>query len=176
SQLLLKNDEKAIQQLYKMYAPALMGIIKRIVTFDEIAEDLLQDSFVKIWKSIKMYDSSKGRLFTWMVNVARNLAIDHLRSKATSKSSKTEDIANIPSSLIDSQSQIIINTDAIGVKKLLNVLKSEQKLIVDMIYFQGYTQAQTSEILNMPLGTIKTKLRLAIQRLRQQFGGLALSI
>ncbi len=166
---LRENKEQALQQLYKMYAPALMGIIKRIVKFDEIAEDVLQDSFVKIWKSIKLYDSSKGRLFTWMANVAKNLAIDQLRSKATIKSSKTDDILNVPSAIIDPQSQINFNTDAIGIKSLLNTLKADQKLIVDMIYFQGYTHVQASEILDIPLGTIKTKLRLSILKLREQF-------
>lgn len=173
---LRENNGKAIRQLYKMYAPALMGVIKRIVTIDEIAEDVLQDSFVKIWKSIQMYDPSKGRLFTWMVNVAKNLAIDQLRSKATIKSSKTDDLLNVSSAIIDPQSQISLNTDTIGVKKLLNVLKSDQQTIVEMIYFQGYTHVQVSEILNMPLGTIKTKLRLAILKLRTQFGELTLTV
>lgn len=166
---LIENNARALQQLYKMYAPALFGIIKRIVKFDEVAEDVLQDTFVKIWKSINLYDSSKGRFFTWIANVAKNLAIDQLRSKATIKSSKTDDIFNICSTLIDPQSQIFINTDAIGVKNLLNTLKADQKLIVDMIYFQGYTHVQVSELLAIPLGTIKTKLRLSMLKLRQQF-------
>ena len=173
---LRQSNAKAMHQLYKMYAPALLGIIKRIVKFDEIAEDILQDSFVKIWKSITLYDSSKGRLFTWMANVAKNLAIDQLRSKANIKSSKTEDILNVSSAIIDSQSQINFNIDAIGIKNLLNTLKTDQKAIVDMIYFQGYTHVQASEILEIPLGTIKTKLRLSILYLRKQFGEVKIPI
>lgn len=169
----LRNSEaKAISQLYKMYAPALMGIIKRIVRFDEIAEDVLQDTFVKIWKSIALYDSSKGRLFTWMANLAKNQAIDQLRSKSATNSSKTDDIITISSALLDYKSFFHLNTDAIGIKNLLYSLKSDQKTIVDLIYFQGYTHIQTSEILNMPLGTIKTKLRLSILALRKHFGEL----
>ncbi len=173
---LSQSDPKAMHQLYKMYAPALFGIIKRIVKFDEIAEDVLQDSFVKIWKSISLYDSSKGRLFTWMANVSKNLAIDQLRSKANIKSSKTEAILNVSSVVLDPQSQINFNTDEIGVKNLLNALKTDQKVIVDMIYFQGYTHVQASEILQIPLGTIKTKLRLSILFLRKQFGEVRMPV
>lgn len=166
---LRESNAKSINQLYKMYAPALFGIIKRIVKCDEIAEDILQDTFVKIWKSIRLYDSSKGRLFTWLANLAKNLAIDQIRSKSAIKASKTDDIFMVAASLIDSQSHAYyLNTDKIGYKNLLIALKPDQKRIIDMIYFQGYTHVQTSEILNLPLGTVKTKLRLAILFLRKR--------
>ena len=152
---LRQSDAKAIDQLYKMYAPALFGIIKRIVKFDEIAEDVLQDTFVKIWKSIQLYDSSKGRLFTWMANLAKNLAIDQIRSKSANNTSKTDDLFNIATEIIDHKAHFHLNTDAIGIKNLLTSLKSDQKLIIDLIYFQGYTHVQTAEILCIPLGSIK---------------------
>jgi RNA polymerase sigma factor (sigma-70 family) len=158
------GHQEAIKQLYKMYSPALMGIIKRIVKFDEIAEDVLQDTFIKIWKSFQLYDPIKGRLFTWMANLARNTAIDQLRSRAGINSAKTTPLA-----IIDHQSCFQPNIDAIGIKNLLIFLKTDQKLIIDMIYFQGYTHVQTSEILNMPLGTVKTKIRLSILSLRSFF-------
>ena len=166
---LRQSDPKAIDQLYKMYAPALFGIIKRIVKFDEIAEDVLQDTFVKIWKSIQFYDSSKGRLFTWMANLAKNLAIDQIRSKSANNTSKTDDLFNIATEIIDHKAHFHLNTDAIGIKNLLTSLKSDQKLIIDLIYFQGYTHVQTAEILSIPLGSIKTKLRLSILSLRKHF-------
>ena len=167
---LRESNAKSINQLYQMYAPALLGIIKRIVKFDEVAEDVLQDSFVKIWKCILLYDSSKGRLFTWMANLAKNLAIDHIRSKSAGNTSKTDDIVNISSEQIDQKSYVNLNTDTIGVKSLISLLKSDQKRIVDMIYFQGYTHIQASELLEIPLGTIKTKLRSSILSLRKHFG------
>lgn len=167
---LVEGNANAINQLYKMYAPALFGIIKRIVKFDEVAEDVLQDTFVKIWKSIRLYDPSKGRLFTWMANLAKNLAIDQIRSKSATNTSKTDDIFSISSEVLDHKSYFHLNIDEIGIKNLLLSLKSDQKRIVDMIYFQGYTHIQTSEILNIPLGTIKTKLRLSILALRKHFG------
>ena len=166
---LKESNASAINQLYKMYAPALLGIIKRIVKFDEVAEDVLQDTFVKIWKSIQLYDQSKGRLFTWMASLAKNLAIDQVRSKSAINTLKTDNILTIPVELIEHKSYFHLNIDAIGVKNLLNLLKSEENRILDMIYFQGYTHIQASEMLNIPLGTIKTKLRLSILALRKHF-------
>ncbi|MES2446693.1 MAG: sigma-70 family RNA polymerase sigma factor [Bacteroidota bacterium] len=159
----------AIKQLYQMYAPALNGIIKRIIKYDEIAEDVLQDTFVKIWKSIGQYDASKGRLFTWMANVAKNMAIDQVRSKAHLNASKTDDIGEVSFGLVEHQSYVNPNMETIGIKQLLGHLKQDQQEIIELIYFKGFTHVQVSEILNIPLGTIKTKLRLAILKLRKYF-------
>jgi RNA polymerase sigma factor (sigma-70 family) len=166
---LKEGDPSAIQKLYKMYAPALNGIIKRIIKYDEVAEDVLQDTFVKIWKSINQYDATKGRLFTWMANVAKNMAIDQVRSKAHLNASKTDDIYEMPIGLIEHQSYVSPNMETIGIKQLLIHLKSDQQEIIDLIYFKGFTHVQVAEMLNIPLGTIKTKLRLAILKLRKYF-------
>ena len=166
---LKEGDPSAIQRLYKMYAPALNGIIKRIIKYDEVAEDVLQDTFVKIWKSINQYDATKGRLFTWMANVAKNMAIDQVRSKAHLNASKTDDIYEMPIGLIEHQSYVSPNMETIGIKQLLIHLKSDQQEIIDLIYFKGFTHVQVAEMLDIPLGTIKTKLRLAILKLRKYF-------
>jgi len=166
----LKNGEQqAIEQLYSMYSASLMGIISRIVKFDEVAEDVFQDTFVKIWKNIEQYDPSKGRLFTWMANLAKNTAIDHVRSKNYTNSVKTDDISKIPTDTLDRGSQIHFNPELIGMKQLINHLKADQKNILNLIYFEGYTHVEVSEKLNMPLGTVKTKIRLSILALRQYF-------
>ncbi|TKC09961.1 sigma-70 family RNA polymerase sigma factor [Pedobacter polaris] len=166
---LKSGNPLAIKRLYKMYAPALNGIIKRIIKFDEVAEDILQDTFVKIWKSINQYDCSKGRLFTWMANVAKNLAIDQLRSKAHLNYSKTDDLGEIPIEIIDHKTYVLINLETIGIKQLLTRLNADEQEIINLIYFKGFTHVQAAEILNTPLGTIKTKLRLAILKLRKYF-------
>lgn len=163
------GDPSSIQQLYKMYAPALNGIIKRIIKYDEVAEDVLQDTFVKIWKSIHQYDATKGRLFTWMANVAKNMAIDQVRSKAHVNASKTDDIYEMPIGLIEHKSYFSPNMETIGIKQLLRHLKADQQEIIDLIYFKGFTHVQVAEMLDIPLGTIKTKLRLAILKLRKYF-------
>ena len=151
-----------------MYSSSLYGIIFRIVQHEEIAEDLLQDTFVRIWNSFSSYDSSKGRLFTWMVNVARNISIDKTRSKDFRNSSKTEDIENNVLSL-EMQSSNTLNPETMGLKELVAKLKPEQKIVLDLVYFRGFTHAEVSEELEIPLGTVKTRLRNAIISLRKVF-------
>ncbi|TCC90635.1 sigma-70 family RNA polymerase sigma factor [Pedobacter frigiditerrae] len=165
----LKNgDTKSIEKLYKMYASSLMGIISRIVKFDEVAEDVLQDTFLKIWKSIAHYDASKGRLFTWMANLAKNTAIDQVRSKNYLKYNVTDEIEDRLTK-IDQENLISINPDRIGLKQLTEKLKQDQFEIIQLFYFEGYTQSEVAKELNIPLGTVKTKLRQSILALRQYF-------
>ncbi|WP_017258248.1 RNA polymerase sigma factor [Pedobacter arcticus] len=165
----LKQQKKiGAEALYSMYSASLMGIIQRVITDNEIAEDVLQEGLVKIWNSIQQYDASKGRLFTWMVNVVRNLSIDKVRSKDYRNHSKNQDLENHVNS-IDIQHNSEYKPELMGVKDLLQKLKPEQKIIVDMIYFQGYTHVEVAEELAMPLGTVKTRLRMGIIELRKYF-------
>ena len=167
--LALKDHEKtAIQALYDMYSGALLGVIFRIVQHSEVAEDLLQDTFIKIWHSADKYDSTKGRLFTWMINIARNLAIDKLRSKDFRNANKNQDIENNVD-FIDQQRKVTFNADTMGLKDMVTALKPEFKSVLDMVYFKGYTHVEAAEELNLPLGTVKTRIRMAIMELRKHF-------
>lgn len=165
---LQQKQKIGAEALYSMYSASLLGIISRIITEREIAEDLLQESLVKIWNSIHQYDKNKGRLFTWMANVARNLAIDKVRSKDFRNHSKNQDIDNHVSS-IDVQNSSSYQPELVGVKDLLVKLRPEQKKIVDLIYFKGYTHVEVAEELEIPLGTVKTRLRMGIMELRKYF-------
>ncbi len=165
---LKRQDTIAIKALYDMYSGALLGVISRIVIHTEIAEDLLQETFVKIWNSAASYDSSKGRLFTWMMNVARNLSIDKLRSKDFKNSAKNQDIENNVD-FIDEQKRVTFNADTLGIKELVTQLKPDFKNVLEMIYFKGYTHVEAAEALNLPLGTVKTRVRMAILELRKNF-------
>ncbi|HEX7367576.1 MAG TPA: sigma-70 family RNA polymerase sigma factor [Pelobium sp.] len=165
----LKQQKKiGAEALYSMYSASLLGIIQRVITDNEIAEDVLQEGLVKIWNSIQQYDPTKGRLFTWMVNVVRNLSIDKVRSKDYRNHSKNQDLENHVNS-IDIQRNSEYKPELMGVKDLLQKLKPEQKIIVEMIYFQGYTHVEVAEELAMPLGTVKTRLRMGIIELRKYF-------
>jgi RNA polymerase sigma factor (sigma-70 family) len=165
----LKNQEKvAIQALYDNYSGALFGVISRIIPQTEIAEDILQETFVKIWHSAQSYDREKGRLFTWMVNIARNLSIDKLRSKDFKNSYKNQNIDNNVD-FIDSEKDIIFNTELVGIKEMVGTLKPEYSKVLNMVYFKGYTHIETAEKLNLPLGTVKTRIRMAIMQLRKYF-------
>ncbi|MES2418404.1 MAG: sigma-70 family RNA polymerase sigma factor [Bacteroidota bacterium] len=165
----LKNrDTLAIRALYDMYSGALFGVISRLVSQTEIAEDLLQETFIKIWNAAESYDSSKGRLFTWMMNIARNLAIDKLRSKDFKNGIKNQDIDNNVD-FIDAQKEVTFNADLLGLKDMVDALKPEFNKVLNMVYFKGYTHAEAAEELNLPLGTVKTRVRMAILQLRKHF-------
>jgi len=165
---LKSQDTLAIQALYDMYSGALLGVISRIIQHTEVAEDLLQETFIKIWNSAGSYDNSKGRLFTWMMNIARNLSIDKLRSKDFKNSNKNQDIENNVD-FIDAQKEITFNADLLGIKDLVTSLKPEFKTVLDMVYFKGYTHVEAAEELNLPLGTVKTRIRMGIMELRKNF-------
>ena len=165
----LKGKETiAIQALYDMYSGALLGVISRIIQQPEVAEDLLQETFIKIWNSADSYDSTKGRLFTWMINLARNLSIDKLRSKDFRNSNKNQDIENNVD-FIDSQRKITFNADTLGLRDMVTALKPEFNDVLNMVYFKGYTHVEAAEELNLPLGTVKTRIRMAIMELRKHF-------
>ena len=156
------------EALYDMYSASLFGIIVRIVQDQALAEDLLQESFIKIWNSFGSYDEKKGRLFTWMVNLARNLTIDKIRSKDFRNNNRNQDIENSVIS-IDEQRSTTINPEVFGVREMVNKLRPEAKAVLDLIYFKGYTHVEAAEELSIPLGTVKTRLRLAIMGLRKLF-------
>lgn len=167
--LSLQHREKiAVEALYDMYSASLFGVISRIINDTAIAEDVLQETFVKIWHSFSSYSTEKGRLFTWMVNIARNLAIDKIRSKDFKNQNKNQEIENNVT-FIDEQRNTVYKPELMGVKDLVQTLKPEQQLIVDLVYFKGYTHVEAAEELGIPLGTIKTRLRMAIQELRKHF-------
>ncbi len=140
-------------------------MIYRILNSDDVAEEVLQDTFLRIWDRIGSYDSGKGRLFTWMLNVARNLAIDKTRSKEISKVRKTDDIDDLVNK-IDRKQQTEQNVDIIGLKEVLGRLSEDQKFVVEHLYLKGYTQSELADEFNIPLGTVKTRLRLALIELR----------
>lgn len=163
----LKNqDQAAFSYLYDNYAGALNGVIHRMIEDTQLAEDILQEAFLKIWNNFKQYDNSKGRLFTWMVNITRNLTIDTLRSKGYKKQQKIFQDENSVSGVRDSAAGSD-RFDTMGLRKQVANLKPDQKIIIDLAYFGGYTQEEISKEMGIPLGTVKTRMRSAIIELRK---------
>lgn len=160
---LQRREQSAFSYLYDQYSGALYSVIHNIVTETEIANDVLQEVFVKIWKQIESYDSSKGRLFTWMLNISRNASIDMLRSRQYQHTKKNQELND---NVYESAGTVSDSTDNIGLKKIVNKLKEDQRVLVELSYFQGYTQDEISKMLNVPLGTVKTRLRKALSELR----------
>lgn len=126
---------------------------------------MLQDVFLKIWDKIESYDAAKGRLFTWMLNLAKNQAIDKTRSREISRENKTSGLENFVSG-VKSGEFAEQKIDSIGVQEILSALPEDQRFIVNQLYFKGYTQSELAEEFNIPLGTVKTRLRLAMIQLR----------
>lgn len=162
---LQRKDRSALEYLYDHYSGALLGVISRIIKREELAEEILQDVFLKIWDRIETYDAAKGKLFTWMLNIARNQAIDKTRSKEFSKGKKTDDIETLVSK-VDKNEFTETQVESIGLLELLKRLPEEQRFVIDQHYLRGYTQAEMAEEFNLPLGTVKTRMRLAMIELR----------
>ncbi len=163
---LQQKDQQVFSYLYDNYAPALNAVIFKLVENRELSEDILQEAFVKIWNNFASYDKTKGRLFTWMLNLTRNLTIDTLRSKSYKKQGKISGDEYVVSNIQDKSSGIE-KFDSLGLVKQLVNLKPDQKQIIDMAYFSGFTQDEISKQLGIPLGTVKTKMRTAILELRK---------
>jgi len=163
---LKSGDQKAMSILYDNYSAALLGVIYRIVDDKEAAEDILQEVFVKIWKSIASYDNTKGKLFTWLINIARNAAIDSTRVKNYNIKKQIQSIDNSVRS-VNRQYNVTTQIDHIGLKAIVEKLRPEYRVLVDKLYFEGYTQEEAAEELDIPLGTIKTRIRAAINQLRE---------
>ncbi len=162
--LLKQHDQAAFSYLYDNYSSSLHGAILGILPDTDTALDILQEVFVKIWKQISAYDVSKGRLFTWMLTIARNAAIDMLRSKNWKNNKRNNELTDESLTLAGSSQT---NTDVIGLRKIVHTLKEEYRVLVELSYFEGYTQDDIAKQLNIPIGTVKTRLRKALIELRQ---------
>lgn len=162
---LLRKEERAFTQLYDMYSKSLFSIITNLIKDREEAEDVLQEVFVKIWKNIDTYNQSKGRLYTWMLNITRNTAIDKLRSKGYNNSQKNLSSDNFVH-LLDDSNKLTNKIDSIGLRDFVNKLKPKCIQLIDLLFFKGFTQQEASEELVIPLGTVKTQNRMCMNDLR----------
>lgn len=167
--LLGNDDKRAISLLYKNYSGALFGIITRTIPNKEVASEVLQDVFLKVWKNADKYDASKGRLFTWLAQITRNATIDTFRSGKFQRGTKTDDldivVTNNNISLQES-----MNIEDSGLKKVINTLDPKYRILVEYIYFKGYSQSEVAKALDIPIGTVKTRTRAAILALRKTLG------
>ena len=159
------NDNAAVSILYDNYSTALYDAILPIVKSKETAEDALQETFIKAWGSLATYNRTKGRLSAWLLKIAHNEATDMV---GTPHYQMSQEVAQNMSSL-KHIAHYSFNPEHIGVKALTDVLKPEQKAVVDMMYFGGYSQSEVARELRIPLGTVKTRSRSAMQTLRKLF-------
>ncbi|WP_395047106.1 RNA polymerase sigma factor [Flavobacterium sp.] len=164
--ILIKNrNQKAFEYLYDNYAKAIFGVIHSIVEDVEESEDILQKTFLKIWDHFDSYDPSKGRLYTWMLNISRNMSIDYKRSKHNKNKTQNTD-QNVYT--LNNIATLEDSLDTIGLKKIVEKLKTEYLILIELAYYKGYTQEEISKELDIPVGTVKTRIRKALLILRGQ--------
>ena len=164
-----QKDMSAFEKLYNMYCNSIHGVVNNIVRNEDIAQEITQDVFIKAWNNASSYSPKKGRFFTWLLNIARNAAIDHTRSKSF-KTSKQNLDAQFFVDIIATNENLNEKTNAIGLRKYVEKLTEKCKVIIEYLYFKGYTQKEASETLEIPIGTIKTRNRNCISELRKILG------
>lgn len=157
------KDDKAFSYLYDHYSGSLYSIILQIVKSPEVASDVLQEVFVSVWRKIDSYDPIRGRLFTWMLNISRNASIDMLRSKSYQNNQKNQEITDNVYSINQTETTF----DSIGLSKFMGKLRPEQRVLIELAYFKGYTHDEIAQLEGIPLGTVKTRIRSALLQLRE---------
>jgi len=163
--LLKVQDPVAIAHIYDTYGAAVYGAVLRIVINKELAQQVMQDTFLKVWRYGAHYDESKGQVFTWVLNIARNTAIDATRTPHFRNSKKTVNL----DSLAHTAGDDTINSDSIGMNEVVQKMEEKHKVLIDLIYMKGYTHQEASDATGMPIGTVKTRVRSAILELRKTF-------
>ena len=159
----MRSDKKAMNLLYENYADALYGVIKKIITDDDTAQDVLQESFIKIWRYSKRYDASKAKLFTWLYRITYNTAIDKVRSLKNKNGNEIQ----IETSSVYKISSGELNQDVLDIKKHLDTLDEKYQVVLHALFFEGMTQQEASEELDIPLGTIKSRLKIGLRELKK---------
>lgn len=167
-QMIKSKSERGFTILYDHYSTALYHSLIKIVKTKELAEDLLQDTFVKIWKNIDHYDHKKGTLYTWMLNIAKNQAIDYLRSATGKQQSRYESVDLFMLYRDYACDNTSMNYELAYKDFITNCKQIDSKYaeVIDMIFFYGFTQCQTAQILQLPLGTVKTRARKGLSMLK----------
>lgn len=163
--LLAKGDKKALDLLYANYADTLYGVILKVTINEEIAQDALQETFVKVWKNAKKYDAKKAKLFTWLFRIAKNTAIDKLRSF----NNRYEKEVQIDKSDVYILPTANLNQDVLDLKEHVARLDDKYQIVLKALFFEGMTQQEASEELDIPLGTIKSRLKIGLRELKKVY-------
>jgi len=164
-QLLEKGETTAINLLYENYGDSLYGVILKVTNNEELAQDALQETFVKVWKNAKKYDSKKAKLFTWLYRIAKNTAIDKLRSY----NNKFEREVQIDKSNVYILPSSNLNQDVLDLREHVARLDEKYQIVLKALFFEGMTQQEASEELDIPLGTIKSRLKIGLRELKKVY-------
>ena len=159
--LLAEKDDRAISLLYEHYGDTLYGVAYKVVKDEDLAQDIRQESFIKIWKKCDTYDATKAKLFTWLFRITRNTAIDKLRSINNKTDKEVQiDVSNVYKVGVES-----IKPDILDMQENLEKIELKYQIVLEALFFQGMTQQEASEELDIPLGTIKSRLKIGLREL-----------
>ena len=164
-ELLANGDKKALNLLYENYADSLYGVILKVTINEELAQDALQETFIKVWKNAKKYDSKKAKLFTWLYRIAKNTAIDKLRSF----NNRFEKEVQIDKSNVYILPTANLNQDVLDLKEHVARLDDKYQIVLKALFFEGMTQQEASDELDIPLGTIKSRLKIGLRELKKVY-------
>lgn len=162
-----QQDQSALAQLYERYGRPVYSLTYRVLQNTALAEEATQDTFMKVWKQSARWDSDKGVLTSWLLTIARYTAIDRLRQEQRQTAPQMVSIdAIVAPESEEGQPEDIILRDGVVLRHLLTQIPQEQAQVIEMGFFQGLTHTELAERLDQPLGTIKTRARLGLQKLR----------
>ena len=165
-----RGDERALASLYDQYARILFGLILRILNDREEAEDVLQEVFLQVWRRAKDFDEARGRPFTWLVTLARSRAIDRLRSLNSRQRAATEAAREVSEEISDAAADAQKSEQGEIVRRALAELPEEQRRALLLAYYEGLSQSEIAVRLGTPLGTVKTRMRSGLMKLRELLG------
>ncbi len=157
------KDKDALYLLYDKYSSALFGVILRMCRNQSLAEDLLQETFVKIWQKIDMYDPNKGRFYTWAYRIAKNTTLNQIRKPDLLIQSEELGVDTNKTTPEDSP------LDFAELNGAINKLEPHHKEAITLVYFKGYTHREANIAMGVPLGTFKSYIRQALQVLRESY-------
>jgi RNA polymerase sigma-70 factor, ECF subfamily len=165
------GDEQSLSVLYDRYRLILFGLILRILHSRAEAEDVLQEVFLQVWRRAPDFDENRGRPFTWLVTMARSRAIDRLRSLGSRERTALEAARDVADSISDAADDAVKSEQSEIVRSALRELPEDQRRTLLLAYFEGLTQSEIARRLDTPLGTVKTRMRSGMIRLRELLGG-----
>ena len=160
--LLHSNPASAIEPILDQYGDAVYGLVCRMIPQRELADEVVQDVMVKVWQNAASYNPAKGKLYTWLASIAWNTALDKIRSAGYRQSQKSE---SLDSSVYVQNMRVEENPGDVGLQRAISRLDAKYREVIDLVYFGGYSQSEVSEQLNIPIGTVKSRIRIAIREL-----------
>lgn len=167
-----RRDAKALEEIYQRFGKLVFSVILRIVRDSGVAEDLTQEAFLRVWNRVQAFDAERGKFGPWVLAVARNRAIDYLRSVEgrASQSSVEANTSDQPGLYVSMEEDILNSDRGRRLKEACDRLNPNQRSVIELAYFEGLTQTEMAAKLNQPLGTIKTWTRSALRVLREAIG------